>query len=181
MAKLVSKVYGDALFSLALEENKLDEVWEEVKLLSSALQENKEFTNMMTHPDMMQEKGLALLEEAFGGKLSDVMMGFFQVLVKKGRFSEILSVLDYFQKEAKEYKKIGVVYVTTPTGLTEEQKSSIVERLTQISGYQSLEMNYVVDPGLLGGIRIRIGDRVVDNSIQTKLEEMTRSLSKVRV
>ena len=142
MAKLVSKVYGDALFSLALEENKLDEVWEEVKLLSSALQENKEFTNMMTHPDMTQEKGLALLEEAFGGKLSDVMMGFFQVLVKKGRFSEILSVLDYFQKEAKEYKKIGVVYVTTPTGLTEEQKSSIVERLTQISGYQSLEMNY---------------------------------------
>ena len=101
--------------------------------------------------------------------------------MKKGRFSEILSVLDYFQKEAKEYKKIGVVYVTTPTGLTEEQKSSIVERLTQISGYQSLEMNYVVDPGLLGGIRIRIGDRVVDNSIQTKLEEMTRSLSKVRV
>ena len=181
MAKLVSKVYGDALFSLALEENKLDEVWEEVKLLSSALQESKEFTNMMTHPDMTQEKGLALLEEAFGGKLSDVMMGFFQVLVKKGRFSEILSVLDYFQKEAKEYKKIGVVYVTTPTGLTEEQKSSIVERLTQISGYQSLEMNYVVDPGLLGGIRIRIGDRVVDNSIQTKLEEMTRSLSKVRV
>ena len=181
MAKLVSKVYGDALFSLALEENKLDEVWEEVKLLSSALQENKEFTNMMTHPDMTQEKGLALLEEAFGGKLSDVMMGFFQVLVKKGRFSEILSVWDYFQKEAKEYKKIGVVYVTTPTGLTEEQKSSIVERLTQISGYQSLEMNYVVDPGLLGGIRIRIGDRVVDNSIQTKLEEMTRSLSKVRV
>ncbi len=181
MAKLVSKVYGDALFSLALEENKLDEVWEEVKLLSSALQENKEFTNMMTHPDMTQEKGLALLEEAFGGKLSDVMMGFFQVLVKKGRFSEILSVLDYFQKEAKEYKKIGVVYVTTPTGLTKEQKSSIVERLTQISGYQSLEMNYVVDPGLLGGIRIRIGDRVVDNSIQTKLEEMTRSLSKVRV
>ena len=181
MAKLVSKVYGDALFSLALEENKLDEVWEEVKLLSSALQENKEFTNMMTHPDMTQEKGLALLEEAFGGKLSDVMMGFFQVLVKKGRFSEILSVLDYFQKEAKEYKKIGVVYVTSPTGLTEEQQSSIVERLTQISGYQSLEMNYVVDPGLLGGIRIRIGDRVVDNSIQTKLEEMTRSLSKVRV
>ncbi len=42
-------------------------------------------------------------------------------------------------------------------------------------------MNYIVEPKLLGGIRIRIGDRVVDNSIQTKLEEMTRSLAKVRV
>ena len=138
MAKLVSKVYGDALFSLAL-------------------------------------------EEAFQGKLSDVMMGFLQVLVKKGRFTEILSVLDYFQKQAKEYNKIGVVEVTTPTTLTGEQKTGIEEKLIQTSGYQSLEMSYIVNPALLGGIRIRIGDRVVDNSIQTKLEEMTRSLSKVRV
>ena len=181
MAKLVSKVYGDALFSLSLEENKLDEVWEEVRTLSEALQENKEFTGIMTHPDMTQEKGLALLDEAFGGKLSDIVMGFLQVLVKKGRFSEILPVLDYFQREAKEYKRIGVVYVTTPTELTGEQKSGIVERLTQTSGYESLEMNYAVDPRLLGGIRIRIGDRVLDNSIQTKLEELSRSLSKVRV
>lgn len=181
MAKLVSKVYGDALFSLALEEGKLDEIWDEVKVLETALEENKEFTNIMAHPEMTQEKSLALVDEAFKDKLSDIMMGFLQVLVKKGRFGEILSVLDHFQRETKEYKKIGVVYVTTPTELTGEQKSDIVEKLTQTSGYESLEMNYVVDASIFGGIRIRIGDRVVDNSIQTKLEDMTRSLSKVRV
>lgn len=181
MAKLVSKVYGDALFSLALEEGNLDEIWEEVKMLAIALKENDEFTGIMTHPEMTREKGLALLDEAFQGKLSDVMMGFLQVLVKKGRFNEILPVLDYFQRQAKEYNKIGVVDVTTPIALTGEQKTGIEEKLTQTSGYQSLEMNYIVNPDLLGGIRIRIGDRVVDNSIQTKLEEMTRSLSKVRV
>lgn len=181
MAKLVSKVYGDALFSLAKEEDRLDETWEEVRNLSLALKENKEFTGIMTHPDMTQEKGLALLEEAFGGKLSDIMMGFLQVLVRKGRFSEVLSVLDYFEKETKEFKRIGVVYVTTPAELTGTQKSGIEEKLIQTSGYQSLEMNYTIDERLLGGIRIRIGDRVLDNSIQTKLEEMTRSLSKVRV
>lgn len=181
MAKLVSKVYGDALFSLALEEGKLDETWEEVKFLDSALRENGEFTDIMAHPEMTQEKSLALVEEVFGGKLSDIMLGFLQILVKKGRFGEILSVLDHFQRETKEYKKIGVVYVTTPGKLSGVQKSSIEEKLTQTSGYESLEMNYLVDGSLLGGIRIRIGDRVVDNSIQTKLEEMTRSLSKVRV
>lgn len=181
MAKLVSKVYGDALFSLALEEGRLDEIWDEVKGLETALAENNEFIDIMAHPEMTREKSLALIEEAFQGKLSDVMMGFLQVLVKKGRFGEILSVLDHFQRETKEYKKIGVVYVTTPAELTGIQKESIVERLTQTAGYDSFEMNYVVDPSLLGGIRIRIGDRVMDNSIQTKLEEMTRSLSKVRV
>lgn len=181
MAKLVSKVYGDALFSLALEENKLDEIWEEVKVLEDALTENKEFMEIMAHPEMTKEKGLALMDEAFKGKLSDVMMGFLQVLVNKGRFNEILSVLEHFQRETKEYKKIGVVYVTTPEALTEAQKTSIVQKLTETSGYESLEMNYIEDASLLGGIRIRIGDRVVDNSIQTKLEEMTRSLTKVRV
>ena len=71
--------------------------------------------------------------------------------------------------------------MTTPAELTGKQKSGIEEKLIQTSGYQSLEMNYTIDKRLLGGIRIRIGDRVLDNSIQTKLEEMTRSLSKVRV
>ena len=71
--------------------------------------------------------------------------------------------------------------MTTPAELTGTQKSGIEEKLIQTSGYQSLEMNYTIDKRLLGGIRIRIGDRVLDNSIQTKLEEMTRSLSKVRV
>ncbi len=181
MAKLVSKVYGDALFSLALEENALDEVWEEVKVLSSAMGENKEFTDIMAHPEMTQEKSLALIEEAFQGKLSDTMMGFLQVLVKKGRFGEIDAILNHFQNEAKEYKRIGVVYVTTSSELSGEQKTEIVDKLKETSGYESLEMNYHVDAKLLGGIRIRIGDRVVDNSIQTKLEEMTRKLSKVRV
>lgn len=181
MAKLVSKVYGDALFSLAVEEENLDGIWEEVKVLETALKENKEFADIMAHPEMTQEKSLAFVDEVFKDKLSEVVMGFLQVLVKKGRFGDILSILDHFQREAKEYKKIGVVYVTTPTELTGEQKSGIVEKLTRTSGYDSLEMNYVVDAGILGGIRIRIGDRVVDNSIQTKLEDMTRSLSKVRV
>ena len=181
MAKLVSKVYGDALFSLAMEEDCLDVIWDEVKQLQTVLEENKEFMDIMAHPEMTREKGKSLIEDSFQGRLSERMMGFLQVLVKKGRFGEILSVLEYFQKEAKEYKKIGVVYVTTPTALTDDKKSDIEKRLLETSGYLSLEMNYIVDPKLLGGIRIRIGDRVVDNSIQTKLDELTRSLSKVRV
>ena len=99
---------------------------------------------------------------------------------KYAYFTDMIYV-SIFKEKAKEYKKIGVVYVTTPTELTQGQRSNVEERLRATSGYDSLEMNYIVEPKLLGGIRIRIGDRVVDNSIQTKLEEMTRSLAKVRV
>ena len=181
MAKLVSKVYGDALFEAALEENQLDAVWDEVREIASILQENEAFIDIMNHPEMTREKELAMMDEVFGGKVSDVMMGFLQVLVKKGRFGEIESVLEYFDKRAKEYKKIGVVYVPTPAELSDAQKQKIEARLSETSSYETLEMNYNVDASLLGGIRIRIDDRVVDNTIRTKLEEMTRKLSKVRV
>lgn len=181
MAKLVSKVYGDALFSLAVEEDNLDTLWDEVKVLSSVLEQDGEFIGILAHPEMTQEKSIALIKEAFEGKFSERMMGFLQVLVKKGRFGEILSILNHFDERAKEYKKIGVVYVTTPVELDATQKEKIESRLHETSGYESFEMNYVIDKALLGGIRIRIGNRVIDNTIQTKLEEMTRSLCKVRV
>ena len=74
MAKLVSKVYGDALFEAALEENQLDAVWDEVREIASILQENEAFVDIMNHPEMTREKELAMMDEVFGGKVSDVMM-----------------------------------------------------------------------------------------------------------
>ncbi|WP_026834455.1 ATP synthase F1 subunit delta [Eubacterium xylanophilum] len=181
MAKLVSKVYGDALFSLALEEGNLDEVWQEVKLLDKVISDNPKLLAVIAHPDMTKVKSKELVERLFKGKLSDNVMGFLNVIIQKGRFGDIKSILDYFQSEAKKYKKIGVVYVTTPTGLSEQQKAAVVSKLKECSEYEDLEMNYIIDKSVLGGMRIRLGDRVMDNTIQRKLSDMSRSLGKIRI
>ncbi len=180
MAKLVSKVYGDALFSIAVEENKLDTLWEEVKAVRQAIVDNPDFVSVLCHPEMPQEKRLAVLEDVFGGQ-SDDMKGFLNVLVRKGRFGEILSILDYFDGQAKEYNKIGVVKVTTPLPLSAIQKSEIENKLLRVTGYEKLEMDYQLDQSLLGGIVIRIGDRILDNSIRSKMDAMSRELSKVKL
>ncbi len=181
MAKLVSKVYGDALFSLAVEENKLDEIWEEVRAMRRAISENPEFLPVLCHPEMDQDKKMSILEDVFGGKMSEESMGFLAVLVRKGRLGEILAVLDYFDEQAKEYKKIGVVEVSTPIPLTDAQKGQIENRLMQVSEYETLEMQYRLDESLLGGMVIRIGNRVLDNSIRSKMETMSRQLFKVKL
>lgn len=180
MEKLVSKVYGDALFSLAVEEERLDSLWDEVKAVRSAVLSNPEFLEVMCHPEMTQDKKLNLLEEIFGGQ-SDDMKGFLNVLVRKGRFGEILSVLDYFDEQAKEYKKIGVVDVAAPLPLSDSQKTEIENRLLQVTGYETLEVHYRLEEGLLGGMVIRIGDRILDNSIRSKIDAMSRELSKVKL
>lgn len=71
MAKLVSKVYGDALFEAALEENQLDAVWDEVREIASILQENEAFIDIMNHPEMTREKrtcddGRSIWRKSFG-------------------------------------------------------------------------------------------------------------------
>ena len=164
MAKLVSKVYGDALFSLAVEENRVDELWDETRAMKQVLSEKMD-----------------VLQEVFQKELSQDMMGLLHVLVKKGRIGELIHVLAYFNECAMAYKKIGKVQIQTPMPLSEKQKKKIEQKLLEVSEYETLSVDYEIDKSLLGGIVIRIGNQVLDNSIRAKLDAMTRDLSKVRL
>ncbi len=177
----MSKVYGDALFSIAIEENKLDTIWEEIRTIREVVQDNPDFLAVICHPEMEQEKKLSVLDDIFKGKMSDDTMGFLNVLIRKGRFGEILSILDYFDEQAKAYKKIGVVKVSTPMALDDAQREQVETKLLEVTEYESLEVEYEIDESLLGGIVIRIGDRVLDNSIRSKMELMSRQLYKVKL
>lgn len=90
-------------------------------------------------------------------------------------------MLAYFNECAMAYKKIGKVQIQTPMPLSEEQKKKIEQKLLEVSEYETLSVDYEIDKSLLGGIVIRIGNQVLDNSIRAKLDAMTRDLSKVRL
>ena len=121
MAKLVSKVYGDALFSLAVEENRVDET----RAMKQVLSENPDFMAILEHPEMTMEKKMDVLQEVFQKELSQDMMGLLHVLVKKGRIGELIPVLAYFNECAMAYKKIGKVQIQTPMQLSEKQKKKM--------------------------------------------------------
>ena len=78
-------------------------------------------------------------------------------------------------------KGIGVAYVTTVSGLSDAQKEQVVNKLLATTGYQQMEMHYQEDQSLIGGMVIRIGDRIVDSSIRTKLEELQKQLMKIQL
>ena len=158
MAKLVSKVYGDALFEAAREAGRMDDMYEEVLELQKLLQANEELQKMMENPKVIREDKANVIETVFRGRISDYFIGL-----------------------VKEEKKIGIAYVTTAVELTDGQKDEIVRRLLETTRYESFEMNYAVDASLIGGMVIRIGDRVVDSSIKTKLYELSKSLRKIQV
>ena len=158
MAKLVSKTYGDALFEVALEKNQLDEFLDEVKAAQTAIEENKELFKLMSHPKIVKEEKIKIITDIFTGK-----------------------VFTYFIDEVKEYKNIGTAYVTSAMELSDAQKAAVEKRLLETTKYVKFEMHYDVDSELIGGMVIRIGDRVVDSSVRTKLYDLTRELSKIQL
>ena len=181
MAKLVSKVYGDALFEAAREAGRMDDMYEEVLELQKLLQANEELQKMMENPKVIREDKENVIETVFRGRISDEIVELMKLMIAKGRYSNIESVFDYFIGLVKEEKKIGIAYETTAVELTDGQKDEIVRRLLETTRYESFEMNYAVDASLIGGMVIRIGDRVVDSSIKTKLYELSKSLRKIQV
>ena len=181
MAKLVSKTYGDALFAVALEENRMDEFFEAVKVVAGVMCENEEFGKLMNHPKIVKDDKVKIVKEIFEGKVPNEVVAIMSLLISKGRSAEMLSVFEYFVALVKEEKKIGTAYVATAVALDDKQKAQVEKKLLDTTKYETFEMNYSVDKSLIGGMVIRIGDRVVDSSVKTKLFELTRELRKAQV
>lgn len=181
MAKLISKTYGDALFELAVENDKVDVLLEEVEQLKKVLSENEEFGRLMNHPKIIKEEKIQVAKNVFAGRISEELLGFLTIIISKDRYRDIDAILDYFVAEVKRYKGIGVATVTTAVPLREEQCQQVEQKLLDTTQYTKMEMHYCLDESLIGGMVIRIGDRVVDSSIKTKLSELQRELLKVQL
>ena len=181
MAKLISKTYGEALFELAVEEEKTDAMLEEIEGIKQILLENQDYLKFLTHPRISVEEKVTTTENIFAGKIDKQLIGFLGIIINKGRCDSLMEILQYFLDRVKEFKGIGVAYVTTPYELKEDKKEAICKKLLATTSYKEMEMHYDVKEELLGGMQIRIGDRVVDSSIQTKLNQLQRDLLKVQV
>lgn len=179
MAKLVAGTYGDALFELAVEENRTDSMLQEIELLRTVLKENEDFEKILIHPEIPKQQKLDLIENVFKGQISDALTGFLRIVVTKGRYRDLPDIFAYFIARVKEYKRIGVAEVTSAVTLAVAQKEKIEKKLLATTHYETMEIDYKVKPELIGGLLIRIGDRVVDSTIRSRLNSLTAELMKI--
>lgn len=177
MAKLVSKVYGDAYVSVVSEKNNLIDALEEIKSVKNILLENVEIIELLDSPKMDDEEKIDFVKGIFENHISVDSLGFLLTVIEKKRQAELISILDYVIDCIKELLLIGKATVTTALPLDDSKKDKIVDELLKSSHYKSLEAEYVVDESIIGGIVIRIGDRVVDSSVKTRIDKMRKILS----
>lgn len=179
MAKLVSKTYGDALFSLAVEEDRTDSLLQEIEAVQAVLKENEDLERILMHPEIPKQKKLDVVEQVFKGRISDALTGFLRIVVTKERYRDLPDIFAYYTARVKEYNKIGVAKVTSAVPLSGAQKQRIERKLLDTTHYETMEIEYEVDESKIGGLVIRIGDRVVDSTVSSRLAALTGSLMKI--
>ena len=172
MASRVDKIYGDAYISVKTDEDDLLEALEEAKAVKEILDSNTDFVNFLNHPQITKEEKMEAAKNVFDGRVSDDMTGFLMIIIKKGRFKEFDGIFTYIISNIKRQSAMP---------LSQEQKDKILKKVIASSEYQKLEVTYETDKDIIGGLILCMDDRIVDNSIRTKLDSMGRYLSQIQL
>lgn len=175
MVELIANQYGTALFELALESDQLDHIENEVLQLKSILEQQDDLIYLLNHPQIDMKNKITTIQSIFNGEISDDVLGLIELTIKKGRQNILVEIIDIFLKKGLEYKGIIVVQVTTITTLSEVQKSLIKKKFETITN-KTIILEESIDETLIGGIIIRIGDRILDHSIKGRLNELSKQL-----
>ena len=181
MAKSAITTYGEALFQIAVESSSCLPMLEEVTELKKILSDNPELGSVMLNPRFSKEEHSEIISNVFKGRIDDKLFSFLELLVNKGRYNYLEEILDYFVSRVKDHLHIGQASVTSAIEIDEEMKKRIKEKLLSTTDYKEIEIEYITDPSLIGGMVIRIKDRIVDNSVRTKIENISRDLHKIQL
>lgn len=167
----VAKRYAKPLLELADEKGKLEAVKQDMEMFVSLCDENRDLANMLKSPIISHLKKLSILEAIFKGKVDDLTFSIFEILVRKNRESVLVEVGRSFLELYNHFKGIVKATVTTAIALEKNTVEDFKKLVRQISG-NDVELNQLVDPNVIGGFKLKIADKQIDETIQSKLKDL---------
>lgn len=169
MSSAVGKRYARALFEVASERGKIDQVEADLGAIVQAVLQNDDLSKIMHHPHIASDAKIKLVDELFKSHVGEESYHFLSVLIQNGREALLADIYRSFVKLANDARGIAEATVTSAKPLTDEEQAELAEKFGQTLN-KKLRLTAVVDPSILGGIIVKIGDRLYDGSLKTKLE-----------
>lgn len=180
MAKLVSKVYADALFEAAIDVQNMDQIYEELGYVCQAIESNPELERILQSPEVSDDEKKSIISEVFGSSIGQEVHNFIKILLDKGRGSELLNIRSAFETRYHAYKKVTYATVESAVRVSEEDLAALNVQLSKMTGTQVIAEN-VIDPSVVGGIVVRMGDKVIDGSVRRRISELKEELTQLIV
>ncbi len=175
----VAQVYARALFEVASERNELDTVKEQLAQFADALSADHNLAIFFYSPYFSTEEKKQNLSRMVVGA-EETIMNFLETLVERHRMPEIFHIRARFEDLWDAEMKLLPVEVTSAVPLDEATIRSIGDRISQQTG-NKIQLTTVVDPDLLGGIVLRVGNSILDASVRNRLNELRKQVAQARI
>jgi len=172
---IVAKRYAKALFELSQSHDQIAQTETDLKFIVETVSDNAGFGKLLAHPNIDLSQKLALLNKTFTGNVSEFVLNTVSLLVERRREDLLADLLEYYVRIANETLGQAKAFVTTPLAITAEESEQISRHFSTISG-KKIQVDLTVDPQLLGGLKVRIGDRLYDGSLSGKLLRLEKTL-----
>jgi F-type H+-transporting ATPase subunit delta len=177
--------YAQALFDIASEEKVLpqyksmvDRIEGELKAVKDILDGNVELQRLLYHPQITAKAKKELLDQLFKGKISEVTGNFLALLVDRRRETYFSDIVEEFVALANAQRGIMEAKVTTAVELNDTEKGELSSIMARLTG-KKVQTSYDIDPSIIGGVIVRMGDKIIDGSIKTRLAAMKDRLKAI--
>lgn len=176
-AMVVANRYARALLQVVLEEKEdCERIERELGDVSALLESNPDLGQALGSPAVISSKRVAIVEKLFGKKkLSRVTMNLLRVMAAKERIAVLSMVQAAFGRQVNEHEKIENAEVVSSYALSKKEETALAGRLGEITG-KTVRAEFRTDPELVGGLIIRIGNRIYDSSVTTQLARFKERL-----
>jgi F-type H+-transporting ATPase subunit delta len=167
--------YAEAAFEIASADGTLDEWLRDLKTAAHAAGQPA-VERLLGNPAVAVSARLKVADDAFGSRISDKALNLVRLLIRRGRVELLPQVARRYEELYERQKGIVRATITSAAPLDDAELREIRSRLSQITG-GTLRTDVNVDPSLLGGVIVRIGDRMIDGSVRGRLERLRNRIA----
>ncbi|MEM8882991.1 MAG: ATP synthase F1 subunit delta [Planctomycetota bacterium] len=176
ISQAVARVYAKALFDIGMAEGTLGEIFDDLKGIQAVADSSPEAQVFFESPKLRRSDKKRMFTEIFGDKVNKAVLGLMHVLVDKRREPVFDNVIQEFQKYRDEHEGRVHARVTTAQPLPDDQRERLAGVLSKVTG-KSVDIEERVRPEVIGGIRVNLGDFVMDGTILRQLKDLRRSFA----
>jgi F-type H+-transporting ATPase subunit delta len=166
--------YAKSLLDLAQEQDKLELVYEDMKLLDNICKTNREFANVLKSPIIKEDKKNLIIESVTAGRINSLTASFIKLLGSKSREANLPEIISAFIEQYNVAKGIHRVKLTTAIEVSDEIKNDFIGKIKASEGVEHIELETVVDEDLVGGFVLEMEGYLADASIRRDLNDVQK-------
>jgi len=174
----LANIYARTLFELATDaggNEKVTEIADEIEQICDLISSNQELEKFFSSPIIDRTKRNESLSAIFSNRVTDLTLRFLLVLNNKGRLNHLQQIAIAYDQLVQDAMGRVEVDVFTPSPIDADSINTIKAKVQKMLGKEPVLHPYV-DPKMLGGVKLRIGDQLIDGSVQTKLRRLSESI-----